>query len=519
MIQRWPVLLLALLVASLSAPARAEKEPPNLAILPLWSVGVSKPALRSLERDLGREVKGLPGIRLQARKATENHLKAARSMGLGCDKTDVECFVRVGVLAGTERVVAGFVRPGEGGLHLELRLVDVNGGSEIRRADKLLDKKAQRPDLRDVVTRLLAPSRHTGRLALEVEPRGARVVVDGLARGAAPLKGPLALSADFHRVRVELDGYTPFEQVVEVPFEETLSLAVKLEKGADEDKAPVAAGPQRFRVLVLDPTPNDPGVPNPRTIGSLVAVELATLEHFDVLTSADLKQLAELEVERQSVGCSDTSCLAEIAGALGASLVVFGDVGKLGDLLIVNVSLFDSEKARSLGRASVRTSSLEELPGKVGAALRGLAAGFLKSKGIEVDDMEVTGGDVEKEAAPVRETPAAPVIVEDKAPQPPTEPFDAMAAAPWAISGTGGVLLVGGSVAALVFAQPAFEAWTAYSAWERNPSAETRAAYALKKAAYEEGDDDELTYASIGAAAVGAALVVGGVVWGLWPGE
>src|SRR3712207_6923041 len=42
---------------------------------------------------------------------------------------------------------------------------------------------------------------------------------------------------------------------------------------------------------------------------------------------------SELEAAKQSVGCADdSSCLADVAGAMGAELVVFGAAGKLGTL-------------------------------------------------------------------------------------------------------------------------------------------------------------------------------------------
>ena len=62
-------------------------------------------------------------------------------------------------------------------------------------------------------------------------------------------------------------------------------------------------------------------------ITDLISTELTTHDEFEIITGADMRQMAELEAERQSLGCmDDSSCLAELAGAMGARLVVYGSV-------------------------------------------------------------------------------------------------------------------------------------------------------------------------------------------------
>jgi hypothetical protein len=55
---------------------------------------------------------------------------------------------------------------------------------------------------------------------------------------------------------------------------------------------------------------------------------------FKVSTPADLETILGLERQRQLLGCTDdTSCLAEISGALGVELVVTGRLTRLGKRL------------------------------------------------------------------------------------------------------------------------------------------------------------------------------------------
>src|SRR5688572_14276841 len=110
------------------------------------------------------------------------------------------------------------------------------------------------------------------------------------------------------------------------------------------------AGPARAdepaRVLVLEPTGDEVEASVRAAVASLVSIELAKNQGLEVVASTDVKKMAALEAEKQTLGCDDAgSCLAELAGAMGARYVVFGDAAKLGSLTVINLSLFDSTAA------------------------------------------------------------------------------------------------------------------------------------------------------------------------------
>jgi TolB-like protein len=130
---------------------------------------------------------------------------------------------------------------------------------------------------------------------------------------------------------------------------------------------PPATPAGRARVLVLDPTSkvtDDPNI-NPAmltTLGKLIIVELAKDRRLDVVSAEDLKRLAQLESDRQALGCEgEAACLAELADAMGARYVVFGDVGKIGASVIVTLNLFDSQRATALNRATAPAKDVNEL--------------------------------------------------------------------------------------------------------------------------------------------------------------
>ena len=148
--------------------------------------------------------------------------------------------------------------------------------------------------------------------------------------------------------------------------------------------APVAGGPpdahnhgtasaERLKVLVMDLAaegPVDPGTV--KTLTGIVSAELAAYTDLDVMADADVRRMLELEGEKQAVGCGDTSCLADIAGAMGARLVVFGSVGKLGDTLVLHLNLYDSAKAQSVGRQFLEAKDVATLPRLLQGKLRAL---------------------------------------------------------------------------------------------------------------------------------------------------
>ncbi len=130
----------------------------------------------------------------------------------------------------------------------------------------------------------------------------------------------------------------------------------------------------RIRVLVLEPT-GSTVEPSLRTaMAGLLTVELGRYEALDVVSADDMKKAVELEADKQLAGCTQSSCLAEIAGALGARLVVFGDAAQLGSVTVLTVNLYDSERGESAGRVAIQAAALEEIPRKIPEAVAELLA-------------------------------------------------------------------------------------------------------------------------------------------------
>lgn len=74
----------------------------------------------------------------------------------------------------------------------------------------------------------------------------------------------------------------------------------------------------------------------------VMAAAAAEVPGYTVLSTADLRAMVNLEVDRQNAGCTTNSCLTELADAMGAGLVLFGSVSTLGDTTTTTVSLYAS---------------------------------------------------------------------------------------------------------------------------------------------------------------------------------
>ena len=190
-------------------------------------------------------------------------------------------------------------------------------------------------------------------------------------------------------------------------------------------------------------------------ITDLISTELTTHDEFEIITGADMRQMAELEAERQSLGCmDDSSCLAELAGAMGARLVVYGSVGKLGKNIIISLNLFDSEKAKSAGRENIRATTLDTLPDQIPPAVAKLVSRFTqeykKEKAVKVAKAEP----IPPPPAPVKtETPPQPQKTATPPAKPPEKEVEVPTPAPATTAevktGSSAVIL-GGGIAALV---------------------------------------------------------------------
>ncbi len=139
-----------------------------------------------------------------------------------------------------------------------------------------------------------------------------------------------------------------------------------------------AKPPTQRRVLVMDiQHGGDVDADLAKTLTELVTARISSTGAFYVISGSELTQVATLESEKMRSGCTENSCLTELADALGARYVVFGRASTLGELRVVQLRMFDAGEARFLERATVQQAAIEDLTRDLGPATDKLIAPLL----------------------------------------------------------------------------------------------------------------------------------------------
>ena len=95
-------------------------------------------------------------------------------------------------------------------------------------------------------------------------------------------------------------------------------------------------------------------------LSDLLATEIRKIGRHKVISSEDILSLLKVEEHKVLAGCTDDSCLAEIGGALGAGLIVVGNIGRFGDAYLLNLKLLDVANVKAVSRLSKKIKGGEE---------------------------------------------------------------------------------------------------------------------------------------------------------------
>jgi hypothetical protein len=323
----------------------------------------------ALDDELRKQAAALPGVDLQPRAETKRHLQAMEGLGMSCHPDETRCLVELGTLAGVSRVISTQAVAEGTSMRVTLRLIDIAGNNELRRIAGRVERETLPTDVEGLATGLLLPSIYKGRLFVEADA-GASVLVDGRKIGETPFSEPIEVGAGSRTVRVDKPGFGPTEQVVIIPYKGTAEVEFSLRPASGGEGATTHF--ERTRVLVLDLLATGEGLPNTRTLSSVVAVELARDPGLDVLSGTDVDQLIAASEAGLEIDCQDSSCLTDLAGALDVPLIVHGDVGLLGSVLVVHLDVFDAERVETVARTSVENTDRDALSDEVKDAARDL---------------------------------------------------------------------------------------------------------------------------------------------------
>jgi hypothetical protein len=95
----------------------------------------------------------------------------------------------------------------------------------------------------------------------------------------------------------------------------------------------------------------------------------------EVVTMREIESLLGMERQRELLGCAnaESSCIAELANALGTDGVLLGDIGRLGARYTINLKIVAGDSGRTLAVFSGAATSDDEVLDTLTRAARALA--------------------------------------------------------------------------------------------------------------------------------------------------
>ncbi|MBI5545326.1 MAG: hypothetical protein HY901_15660, partial [Deltaproteobacteria bacterium] len=138
-----------------------------------------------------------------------------------------------------------------------------------------------------------------------------------------------------------------------------LVLALLPAFGAARTAAAAEPPKQKVAVMTLRAGPGvDPKVVD--TVTDALAAEIQARPRLSVISSKDLEASLGLERQKALMGCSNESCLAQIGGALGVDVLVYGSLGRVGDTLLFQVQRLATRSQQVEKRFSARLDAARE---------------------------------------------------------------------------------------------------------------------------------------------------------------
>jgi len=198
-----------------------------------------------------------------------------------------------------------------------------------------------------------------------------------------------------------------------------------------------AAAPARARIALVGVTAGE-GISDKTAamVEELLLNALDRTRRFSTVGRSDIANLIGFERQRQLAGCEQsTSCVAEIAGALGVPFVGSASLGRLGALVAVSFKVIEVSGARVVARGEARVQSDSELPDALDRVVAEIV-GLCESEGC-------FGPPAAPEAAAAK--PPAPAAVAAPPPAPAVRSARARTAA-WVLLGAGALAAVAGGV-------------------------------------------------------------------------
>jgi hypothetical protein len=143
--------------------------------------------------------------------------------------------------------------------------------------------------------------------------------------------------------------------------------------------AQTPAAPRRLtRIVVYDLVSEEIAPKQMALVTASLMAEIRKLKNVSVVGMEEVRAMLSAAEQQQAAHCMDDSCLVNIAGALGAQLVIAGSVGRVGESTVFTAKRINMSSAsvdESVSRR-MRGGSGEELLEALGPAVETLFPDF-----------------------------------------------------------------------------------------------------------------------------------------------
>ena len=228
----------ALAIVLVSPPAMAQQQPTaieiqprgqRIAVVPFDALGMDQERVTKLESLFRNEIERLSGRPGPTRRVIAETLKSRRFRRCA---GETRCLAKIGKHLSADLLVSGNVAALGESYVVNIKVISVASKSELNRVSS--DPLRGNPDelieaVRVAAYRLLAPKELLGSITLLADVEGASVILDGKVVGTTPLAGPLPrLALGKHKLSVTREGFSSFAQEIEVRFQKTTKVVVRL---------------------------------------------------------------------------------------------------------------------------------------------------------------------------------------------------------------------------------------------------------------------------------------------------
>ena len=108
------------------------------------------------------------------------------------------------------------------------------------------------------------------------------------------------------------------------------------------------------RVAVYDFEVSDVDERLARLVTESVLIEVRKLQRVSAVGLDEIRAMLDHEANKQSLGCADESCLAEIADALGVDMLIIGTLAKVSNQHVFGMRLVDQRNAKVAAQVNRR---------------------------------------------------------------------------------------------------------------------------------------------------------------------